>query len=70
MFELLRNAYRGAGLTAVREEKDMSRMLYKPNILAGVSHEVRTQMNSIVAFSYLMNNSKFSDNEKRDNHIM
>jgi K+-sensing histidine kinase KdpD len=66
MFELLRNAYRDAGLTAVREEKDMSRMLYKPNILAGVSHEVRTQMNSIVAFSYLMNNSKFSDNEKRE----
>jgi signal transduction histidine kinase len=66
MFELLRNAYRDAGLTAVTEEKNMSRMLIKPDILAGVSHEVRTQMNSIVAFSYLMNNSRFSDNEKRE----
>jgi K+-sensing histidine kinase KdpD len=41
-------------------------MINKPQIIEGVSHEVRTQMNSIVAFSYLLNNSRFSDNEKRE----
>lgn len=41
-------------------------MINKPQIIEGVSHEVRTQMNSIVAFSYLLNNARFSDNEKRE----
>lgn len=41
-------------------------MINKPQIIAGVSHEVRTQMNSIVAFSYLLNNTRFSDNEKQE----
>jgi signal transduction histidine kinase len=41
-------------------------MINKPQIIAGVSHEVRTQMNSIVAFSYLMNNARFNDNERRE----
>ena len=41
-------------------------MINKPQIIAGVSHEVRTQMNSIVAFSYLLNNTRFSDNERRE----
>jgi len=41
-------------------------MLNRPDILAGVSHEVRTQMNSIVAFSYLMNNTGFTEEEKKD----
>ena len=41
-------------------------MLNRPDILAGVSHEVRTQMNSIVAFSYLMNNTSFTEEEKKD----
>ena len=42
------------------------RMISQPQIIAGVSHEVRTQMNSIVAFSYLLNNARFSDKEKRE----
>jgi len=41
-------------------------MINKPQIIEGVSHEVRTQMNSIVAFSYLLKNARFSDNEKRE----
>jgi len=43
-----------------------NRMLNKPDILSGVSHEVRTQMNAIVAFSYLMNNNRFTDEEKKE----
>ncbi len=66
MFELLRNAYRETSLTAAAGQKKMNQMINKPKILAGVSHEVRTQMNSIVAFSYLMNNTRFSENEKRE----
>ncbi len=41
-------------------------MINKPKIIAGVSHEVRTQMNSIVAFSYLLNNTRFSENERQE----
>lgn len=66
MFEILRNAYREMGPAVAAGQKKMDQMINKPNILAGVSHEVRTQMNSIVAFSYLMNNARFSDNEKRE----
>ncbi len=66
MFEILRNAYRETGPAVATGQKKMNQMINKPNILAGVSHEVRTQMNSIVAFSYLMNNERFSDNEKRE----
>jgi K+-sensing histidine kinase KdpD len=66
MFEILRNAYKDTGLTAATGQKKMNQMITQPNILAGVSHEVRTQMNSIVAFSYLMNNSRFSESERRE----
>lgn len=66
MFEILRNAYRDTGLTAGTGQKKMNQMITQPNIIAGVSHEVRTQMNSIVAFSYLLNNPGFSDSEKRE----
>lgn len=66
MFEILRNTYKDAGRTVETKQKKMNQMITQPNILAGVSHEVRTQMNSIVAFSYLINNSRFSENEKRE----
>lgn len=66
MFEILRNAYRENGLITATGQKKMNQMINKPDILAGVSHEVRTQMNSIVAFSYLMNNARFSDIERRE----
>lgn len=63
MFEILRN---GCRETATTGQEKLNKMINKPDILAGVSHEVRTQMNSIVAFSYLMNNERFSDFEKRE----
>ena len=66
MFEILRNAYREPGTTAANGQEKLDKMINKPNILAGVSHEVRTQMNSIVAFSYLINNERFSDTERRE----
>ncbi|MBN2633362.1 MAG: HAMP domain-containing histidine kinase [Bacteroidales bacterium] len=37
-----------------------------PLLLSGMSHEVRTHMNSIVAFSYLLKNNDFDDTEKED----
>lgn len=66
MFEILRNASRENDLITAKGQKKMNLMINKPDILAGVSHEVRTQMNSIVAFSYLMNNTRFSDTERRE----
>jgi K+-sensing histidine kinase KdpD len=47
-------------------------MLTTPSILTGLSHEVRTYMNSIVAFTFLSNNDNCTD-EQRDEynrHIM
>jgi K+-sensing histidine kinase KdpD len=48
------------------------KMINCPTILTGMSHEMRTHMNSIVAFSFLMNNSGFNENEKEEfsNHIL
>ena len=47
-------------------------MINCPTLLTGMSHEMRTHMNSIVAFSFLMNNNGFDDNEKKEfsNHIL
>ena len=66
MFEILRSIYKDVSLTTVTGHNKSNPMLKKPDILAGVSHEVRTQMNAIVAFSYLMNNRRFSDTEKHE----
>ena len=43
-----------------------------PSLLTGMSHEMRTHMNSIVAFSFLMNNTGFNEYEKEEfsNHIL
>jgi K+-sensing histidine kinase KdpD len=47
-------------------------MINCPTLLTGMSHEMRTHMNSIVAFSFLMNNGGFDENEKKEfsNHIL
>jgi len=37
-----------------------------PTLLSGMSHEMRTYMNSIVAFSFLMNSDNFSPEEKKE----
>lgn len=49
-----------------------SGIMASPTILTGLSHEVRTYMNSIVAFSYLLNNDSCTDSEKKEynNHIL
>jgi signal transduction histidine kinase len=41
-------------------------MLSNPNILTGMSHEMRTHMNAIVAFSFLMNDKENGDDEKKE----
>jgi len=47
-------------------------MINCPTVLSGMSHEMRTQMNSIVAFSFLMNNESCNDDDRKQfsNHIM
>jgi len=47
-------------------------ILNNPVILTGLSHEVRTYMNSIVAFSYLQGNDNCSDEERKEynDHIL
>lgn len=47
-------------------------MLYTPSILTGLSHEVRTYMNSIVAFTFLSNNDSCTEDERKEynEHIM
>lgn len=41
-------------------------LLYSPEILTGMSHEVRTHMNAIVAFSFLIRENSCNSNEKED----
>lgn len=48
------------------ETKRQQGIMGCPTILTGLSHEVRTYMNSIVAFSYLLNNDECSENEKKE----
>ncbi|MBS0010885.1 MAG: HAMP domain-containing histidine kinase [Bacteroidales bacterium] len=47
-------------------------MLNTPSILTGLSHEVRTYMNSIVAFTFLSNNDHCTEAERSEynNHII
>ncbi|MFO7575678.1 MAG: HAMP domain-containing sensor histidine kinase [Bacteroidales bacterium] len=41
-------------------------MLNNPEILTGMSHEMRTHMNAIVAFSFLMNNNENGEEERKE----
>jgi len=66
MFEMLSNRYKVNSMPVPGGQERRNRMLNKPDILSGVSHEVRTQMNAIVAFSYLLNNKRFTDDEKKE----
>jgi K+-sensing histidine kinase KdpD len=43
-----------------------NRMVNCPTILTGMSHEVRTHMNAIIALSYLMNSSSCSNVEREE----
>jgi two-component system, sensor histidine kinase len=57
-----------------REEMDNNvlNMINCPTILSGMSHEMRTHMNSVVAFSFLMSSETCSDKERKEftNHIL
>ena len=48
------------------EEFINKNMVNCPTILTGISHEVRTHMNAIVAFSYLMNRNSNNDSEREE----
>ena len=52
-------------------ESLQNNVVNNPTILAGMSHEMRTYMNSIVAFSYLMKENSYSNSEREEfsNHI-
>ena len=41
-------------------------MINSPSILTGMSHEMRTHMNAIVAFSFLMNQKGYNDEEREE----
>jgi two-component system, sensor histidine kinase and response regulator len=47
-------------------KKDILNMINCPTILTGMSHEMRTHMNSIVAFSFLMNNGECGEGERNE----
>jgi signal transduction histidine kinase len=53
-------------------DNNILNMINCPTILSGMSHEMRTHMNSIVAFSFLMNNGACNDDDRKEftNHIM
>jgi signal transduction histidine kinase len=53
-------------------QNNILNMINCPTILTGMSHEMRTHMNSIVAFSFLMNNNGCNDDERKEfsNHIL
>lgn len=47
-------------------EKNIDSMINCPALISGLSHEMRTHMNSIVAFTFLMNNSNLNDEERKE----
>lgn len=53
-------------------DKNILNMINCPTVLSGMSHEMRTHMNSIVAFSFLLNSVSCSDDDRKEftNHIL
>jgi signal transduction histidine kinase len=49
-----------------RMDKDMVKITESPTILKGMSHEMRTHMNAIVAFSFLMKDTGCSANDREE----
>lgn len=47
-------------------ESASQKIINYPSVLAGLSREIRTQMNAIVAFSFLQNNNDFNTPEKEE----
>ncbi len=56
----------GGNCCAQLQTENNLNMLNNPEILTGMSHEMRTHMNAIVAFSFLMNNDDSGQDERRE----
>ncbi len=52
--------------TGQTRESISQSMIGCPSILTGLSREMRTQMNAIVAFSFLMNKKEYSEEEREE----
>lgn len=46
--------------------KHLQKMMDCPSVLSGMSHEMRTHMNAIVAFSFLMSRNNCDESERRE----
>jgi len=73
MFDLSGHSKGESGETGPRskdtgQSKDLigRKMIDCPSILAGLSREMRTQMNAIVAFSFLLNKKEYSGEEREE----
>lgn len=73
MFNLSEHSKEETGFTGKKRknagrvsEAAIKDLLSCPSILTGMSHEVRTEMNSIVAFSYLLNKNNYSTEEREE----
>jgi len=58
--------YGNDGVTRKVDVSQKLSMINCPTILTGMSHEVRTHMNAIVAFSYLMHRNASNDSEREE----
>lgn len=54
------------GINKSNNMNSLKSLLYSPSILIGMSHEVRTHMNAIVAFSFLIKENDCNNSEKED----
>jgi K+-sensing histidine kinase KdpD len=67
---------RGSSLPAEDDcERDLNEngnMINSPSLIAGMSHEMRTHMNAIIAFSFLMKENGCNEDERTEysNHII
>lgn len=73
MFEIQGNnnspeeTYNTEGHTGESDSNQFSKTItLNTSVLNGMSHEIRTHMNAIVAFSFLLRDGKFKDPEKDD----
>jgi hypothetical protein len=50
----------------LRDLNSLTNMINCPTVLQGMSHEVRTHMNAIVALSFLMNKNGCNQKEREE----
>ncbi|MDP4221694.1 MAG: HAMP domain-containing sensor histidine kinase [Bacteroidota bacterium] len=73
MFNLSGNIKEGPGIPESRNQDEAKVMdlcnqtlTNCASILTGISHEMRTQMNAVVAFSFMLKNKDYSEEERED----